>query len=55
MLKNKDNIPKHIVAFKRVFPGTYVRVIKKSMHLKEELQRVSFSIVNGELVADKYL
>lgn len=54
MLKNQDNLPKHIMVFKKVFPGTYIRVLKKSMHLVEELKKVSFSIINGELVNEIY-
>jgi len=54
MLKNIDNLPKHIMAFKKIFPGTYIRILKKSLHLLEEHNRVSFSIVNGELTNEAY-
>ena len=54
VLKNQENLPKHIMAFKKIFPGTYIRILKKSMHLKEELNRVSFSIVNGDLTNEAY-
>jgi hypothetical protein len=54
MLKNQDNLPKHILAFKKVFPGTYIRILKKSMLLSEEKNRVSFSIINGELTNETY-
>ena len=54
VLKNQENLPKHIMVFKKIFPGTYIRILKKSMHLKEELSRVSFSIVNGDLTNEAY-
>ena len=54
MLKIMDNLPKHILAFKKIFPGTYIRVLKKSTHITEELTRVSFSIINGELWNESY-
>ncbi|MCL2063885.1 MAG: FapA family protein [Candidatus Cloacimonetes bacterium] len=54
MLKNQDNLPKHIIAYKRVFPATYIRILKKSLHVTEELSRVNFSIINGELTIETY-
>jgi len=52
MIKNLENLPKHIIVYKKIFPGSYIRILKKSKHLTEEMNRVSFSIVNSELVAD---
>ncbi|MCL1826565.1 MAG: FapA family protein [Candidatus Cloacimonetes bacterium] len=54
MLKNLDNLPKHILAYKKVFPGTYIRILKKSIHITEELSKVSFSIVDSELTSEGY-
>ena len=54
ILKNQDNLPKHIIAYKKVFPATYIRILKKSLHVTEELNRVNFSIINGELTIETY-
>lgn len=54
VLKNQDNLPKHIMVFKKVFPGTYIRILKKSMHISEEFKKVSFSVVNGDLISETY-
>ncbi len=54
ILKNQDNLPKHIMAFKKIFPGSYIRILKKSMHISDELDKVSFSIVDGDLVSEAY-
>lgn len=53
-LKNEDQLPKHIMAFRKIFPGVYIRILKKSMNLSEERNRVSFSIIDGELVIEEY-
>ena len=54
MLKMQENLPKHIIAYKKVFPATYVRILKKAMHVTDELNRVNFSIVDGELTIETY-
>jgi len=54
VLKIMDNLPKHILAFKKIFPGTYIRVLKKSTHVTEEISKVNFSIINGELWNESY-
>ncbi|MCK9328380.1 MAG: FapA family protein [Candidatus Cloacimonetes bacterium] len=54
ILKSQDNLPKHIMAFKKIFPGTYIRILKKSMHITDELNKVSFSIIDGELLSESY-
>ena len=43
---------KHILAFNRIFPGTYLRILKKSANIAEILEKVSFSIVDGNLNRD---
>lgn len=53
-LKNDDMVPKHILAFKKVFPGVYLRILKKSMNIVEMAERTSYSIVNNELIAEEY-
>ena len=47
-------VPRHIIAFKKVFGGTYLRILKKSRTVVDELEKVSFSIVDGELIADSF-
>jgi len=54
MLKNQDNLPKHIIAYKKTFPGSYIRILKKSLHVTEEMSKVSFQIIDGELVNENY-
>ena len=54
IIKNMENLPKHIMAYKKIFPGAYIRILKKSKHVTEELNRVSFSIVNSELIAEQF-
>ncbi len=49
-----DEAPKHIVAFKKIFPGTYLRILKKSVNIVEQREKVSYSIVDGELIFDNY-
>lgn len=53
-LKNEDQLPKHILAFKKVFPGVYIRILKKSMNVSEEMSSVSFAIVDGNLAVEQY-
>jgi len=54
MIKNIENLPKHINVYRKIFPGSYIRILKKSKHITEEMNRVSFSIVNNELSADVF-
>jgi uncharacterized protein (DUF342 family) len=54
IIKNIENLPKHILAYKKIFPGSYIRILKKSTHITTEHNKVSFSIVNGELTKDQY-
>ena len=54
MLKNQENLPKHIIAYKKVFSGAYIRILKKSLHVTEELNKVNFSIIDGELTIEAY-
>ena len=54
ILKNQENLPKHIIAYKKVYSAIYVRILKKSMHITEELNKVNFSIVDGELTFENY-
>ena len=54
ILKNQENLPKHIIAYKKVFSGTYIRILKKSLHVTEELNKVNFSIIDGELTIEAY-
>ncbi|PID29026.1 MAG: hypothetical protein CSB55_02865 [Candidatus Cloacimonadota bacterium] len=49
-----QQIPRHITVFKKIFGGTYLRILKKSITVSEELERVSFSIVNGEFFTDEF-
>lgn len=53
-LMSGDSIPRHIAVYRRMFAGTYLRILKKSRTIVEELQKVSFAIVNGEMVQDNY-
>lgn len=53
-LLNEEVTPKHILVFKKIFHGTYLRILKKSKTIAEELEKVSFSVVEGELVIDSY-
>jgi uncharacterized protein (DUF342 family) len=53
-LKNEDQIPKHIMIFKRIYPGVYIRILKKSINVSEEMSTLSYSIVDGELVSETY-
>ncbi len=53
-LKNEDQLPKHILAYKKVFPGVYIRILKKSMNVSEEMKSVSFAIIDGDLAIDEY-
>lgn len=53
-LKNEDVLPKHILIFKKIFPGVYIRILKKSININEETGQVSYSIVDGELIAEEY-
>jgi len=54
MIKNLENLPKHINVYRKIFPGSYIRILKKSKHITTEMNRVSFSIVNSELAADLF-
>ena len=54
-LLSSDEAPKHIVAFKKIFPGTYLRILKKSVNITEPNEKVSYSIVDGELIFDNYM
>lgn len=51
-LFESDNETKHIVVFKKIFPGTYLRILRKSVNIAETMERVSFSISAGELIND---
>lgn len=53
-IMNNDSIPQHITVFKKIFGGTYLRVLRKSRTIVEELEQVSFTIVDGELVVDQF-
>jgi uncharacterized protein (DUF342 family) len=53
-LLSDEQIPRHITILKKIFGGTYLRVLKKSVTVSEEMERVSFSIVNGELFTDQF-
>jgi uncharacterized protein (DUF342 family) len=53
-LLSDNQIPRHITVMKKIFGGTYLRVLKKSVTISEEIERVSFSIVNGELYTDQF-
>jgi len=53
-LLNDDTTPRHIMAFRKVYSGTYLRILKKSQTILEEMNKVSFSIENGELSIDEY-
>ncbi len=54
-LLSDETKPKHIVAYKKVFPGTYVRILKKSRTITEEYDKISFSLIDGDLVMESYL
>ncbi len=54
-LLSEETKPKHIVAYKKVFPGTYVRILKKSRTITEEYDKISFSLVDGELIMESYV
>ncbi len=47
-------LPRHIIVFKKIFGGTYLRILKKSQTVVDEMEKVSFSIADGELVADSF-
>ncbi|MDD3050307.1 MAG: FapA family protein [Candidatus Cloacimonetes bacterium] len=51
---SEDTTPRHILAFKKIYGGTYLRILKRSQTILEEINRVSFSLSEGELIADKY-
>ncbi len=53
-LKNEDILPKHIMIFKKIFPGVYIRILKKSININEEQNKISYAIINGDLVAEEY-
>ncbi len=53
-LLSSEEAPKHIVAFRKIFPGTYLRILKKSVNITEAREKVSYSIVDGELIFDNY-
>jgi uncharacterized protein (DUF342 family) len=53
-LMSGDVIPKHITAFKRIFGGAYLRILKKSQTVVDEVEKVCFSIHDGELVKESY-
>jgi uncharacterized protein (DUF342 family) len=54
MIKNIENLPRHIMVYKKIFPGSYIRILKKSIHISEEYNKVCFNIVNGELLKDTF-
>lgn len=50
-----DNAPpRHIIAYRKVFGGVYLRILKKSLTVVDEMEKVSFSVVDGELTADSF-
>jgi phosphate uptake regulator len=53
-LLGETGAPRHIVAFRKVFAGAYIRIPKKSLTVVDEMDKVSFSILDGELVTDSY-
>jgi len=53
-LRNDDMVPKHILAFKKIFPGVYNRILKKSLNITERHERVSYSIVKNQITAEEY-
>ncbi|GEM_PF-1042106 len=53
-LLGETGAPRHIVAFRKVFAGAYIRILKKSLTVVDEMDKVSFSILDGELVTDSY-
>ncbi len=54
-LLSDETKPKHIVAYKKVFPGTYIRILKKSITITEEYDKISFSLIEGDLVMESYV
>lgn len=53
-LKNEEQLPKHIMIFKKIYPGVYIRILKKSINVTEEQSTVSYAIVDGDLVSEAY-
>ncbi len=53
-LMNSEAISRRITAYKNIFSGVYVRILKKSQTILEDLKKSSFTIENGELIIDEY-
>ncbi|MCD4651496.1 MAG: FapA family protein [Candidatus Cloacimonetes bacterium] len=54
ILNEEDDVSKHLIAFKKLFPGTYFRILKKSITIAEEQNRVCYSITDGDLTGVNY-
>jgi uncharacterized protein (DUF342 family) len=53
-LLSEDELPKHIAVYKKIFSGSYVRILKKSQSIMEDMEKVSFTISQGELVYELF-
>lgn len=53
-LFSEEDVPKHITVYKKIFGGTYLRILKKAVTVTEDQERVSFSVVNGDLITDSF-
>jgi len=53
-LMNTDSVSRRITAYKNIFSGVYVRILKKSQTILEDLRKSSFTIESGELIVDEY-
>ncbi len=54
-LMNSESTSRRITAYKNIFSGVYVRILKKSQTILEDLHKSSFTIENGELIIDEYM
>lgn len=54
VLMYQDQLPRHILAYRKAYPGTYVRILKKSQTILEEIERVSYTLIEGDLLIERY-